>query len=135
MGTHKIQENIKLEHAILPTQATENDSYVGTGVSMANYGLYSTVVQVGTGMDSDIEVALVQSTDDTNYTAFIPAKTGTITSDTESGILILEARDEEMSALNTHIRVEATVTTGATTFIGALNIRTKCRYAQATLPA
>lgn len=131
---HKIQENVKLGHAILPQLCTNNDSLAGTGVLMRNYEIYGAVVQAGTGMESDIEVTLYESTDDTTYTA-ISGKVATITSDTETGIAILEVRAEELTVLNIYVQVQATVTTGTETLVSAVNIRTMPRYPQASLAA
>ena len=133
---NKFSENVKCEVAIVPIESTDATGVnSSSGVSMANYGIYVAKVSVGPGMAGDVECSVTESTDDTTYAAISGgAKTGTISSDTESGDVQIEVRVAEMTSGYKYLRINAVATATETELISAIHMRVNSRYPQATLP-
>jgi uncharacterized protein YunC (DUF1805 family) len=130
---HDALENIQFSSAFYPVVSTDATVINGTGVSMANYNLFTAVVQHGVDMAGGVTIEVKESTDDTTYTAFSTAKQATIASDTEGGVAEVHVRAEEMGDTDLYLRVEVTPDTGTAAPIGGLNVRNAARYPQATL--
>jgi len=128
---YNIKQDVAMAYATL-----NNSSNTPTYYSMANYDLAVFLVLTGTltgGASLDMQMrqrigaAGTQANLGTAVTAFT----------TDDAIQVLQARGEELTVNSgyTHVGILITETATANAVVGAILLRCRARYKQATLPA
>jgi hypothetical protein len=129
---HKFTENSKIEVALAPqTIATASTEVAGAGVDMRDYRIFTAVCMLAAAAahGADVVCHIAESIDDSTWSNTYLATATLQTDATVNDIKTMEIKSADLSDGYRYVRVEMTPGDSTKDVVGAVNIRSKPRYA------
>jgi len=129
---HKVTENHKIELALAPQNiATASTEVDGVGVDMRDYRIFTAVCMLAAAAANGADVAchIAESTDNTTYSGTFLATATLTTATNADDIEMMEIKSADLSDGYRYVRIEMTPGDGTGDIVGAVNIRSKPRFA------